>query len=299
MNSRTLQTIRSLFIEITVIVASLAVMMNSLAVPNNLTPQDNAKTLIQNLSQKTVSDFSLDSSASLSPNLKTNGKYSALKRIDVTFKNRNYWIAQIPNKTVVLTFDDGPSPDYTPKILKKLAQYNIKATFFVVGHRVEHHCDLVRQIVDKGHELGNHTYSHRNLTQLSAKQQEQEIAKTQEAIRKCVGETHVPKWFRAPYGVQNQITFTILKKLNLSSVLWSVDTNDWRIQSTSQTIANDVIASHGKGIVLMHDGVFNSNATVSNRNATVNALDLFLQPMIDQKIQFVTLSKALSPEKTE
>ena len=269
----------------------------------SFTSKRDAEKFAHRLSRETNQIFWVGSPSTIGPKTRlknpepNNSTRSAVNRIDITFNNRNSWIATMPNRTMVLTFDDGPSPDYTPRILEKLRKHNVKATFFLVGYRVKQHCDLVHRIIQEGHELGNHTFSHPYLTKLSPKLQYKEIDKTQKVIRNCVGDAYVPKWFRAPYADQNQITLNILKELNLSSSIWSVDTNDWRITSTSKTIAKAVIASNGKGIVLMHDGTepnpeFNHPEAAFNRNATVNALDLFLEPMISDNILFVNLSSA-------
>lgn len=262
-----------------------------------------AEQFAQRLSQETGRSFRVGLPSKIIPKTqqktleKDNSTRSAVNRIDITFNNLNSLIATMPEKTMVLTFDDGPSPEYTPRILEKLRKHKVKATFFLVGYRVKQHCDLVHRIVQEGHELGNHTYTHPFLTKLSPKRQSEEIVSTQKIIGNCVGDAHVPKWFRAPYADQNQITLNILKELNLSNSIWSVDTNDWHITSTSKTIANALIASNGKEIVLMHDATepnpeFNHPKAALNRNATIDALDLFLEKMIANNIQFVNLSSA-------
>jgi peptidoglycan-N-acetylglucosamine deacetylase len=219
---------------------------------------------------------------------------------NITFDNRSFWLARMPNRAITLTFDDGPNPEYTPQILNKLRQANVKATFFLVGSRVKQHCSVVQQIVAEGHELGNHTYTHPYLTKLSRAQQTQEIADTQEIIYRCVGIK--PLWFRAPYGDQNKATLNLINKLGLNSALWSIDTRDWDRTTTNRNIADAVLASSGNDIVIMHDGTeanpkFKHPRSAIDRKQTIAALDLFLQQIQARGIRFVTMSNAFSSPK--
>lgn len=223
-------------------------------------------------------------------------------RLDITFANRRTTLAQMAPKSIALTFDDGPDPTYTLQVLAKLRQYGAKATFFLVGKRVQPHCAIIRQIVSEGHELGNHTFTHPRLTELSTAAQRQEIADTQTAIQTCVGAAYVPRWFRSPYGRQDQSTLKIVHQLGLSSVLWSIDPMDWHSAATGSTIASDILQAKGRDVVVMHDGLeanpnFLHPKSASTRVATVASLDLFLSKMQAEGFQFVTLSHAFQPNQ--
>lgn len=124
-----------------------------------------------------------------------------------------------------LTFDDGPSPHTTPRLLDMLASYGIPATFFMVGRNAEHHPELVRRIEAEGHEVANHSYSHPNLRKLSYERKRAEIAATDTILRN-IGVT--PRFMRPPYGAYDEATENIAKELGLSIVLWSVDSKDWK-----------------------------------------------------------------------
>lgn len=223
-------------------------------------------------------------------------------RSDITFINIKEKVSAIPQKTIALTFDDGPSPEYTRRVLEKLHIYNVKATFFLVGYRVEQNCDLVKLILGEGHEIGNHTYDHPFLTELTEEQQYIEIEKTQESIRVCLGtDQYLPIWFRPPYGSTNTATFDILKKLGLNSVVWSIDTVDWQNTSTPKSIADLVLDSHGQDIILMHDATdanpnFINPKAAKTRDATIESLDLFLNKMQSNQIKFTRLSDAFKSQ---
>jgi peptidoglycan-N-acetylglucosamine deacetylase len=225
-------------------------------------------------------------------------------RIDITLANRETQLAQMLPQSVALTFDDGPDPTYTPQVLAKLRQYQIKATFFLVGMRVQQHCPMVQQIVAEGHELGNHSFTHPRLPELPLATQAQEIQQTQQAIQQCVGVAHLPRWFRAPYGRQNRDTFVALQQLGLSSALWSMDTRDWNQETSSQMIAEQIRQTQGQEIVVMHDGLeanpkYRHPASATTRAATIGSLDLFLADLQAKRLRFVTLSQAFAAPKPD
>lgn len=222
--------------------------------------------------------------------------------IDIGWSSRRYWTSQIPKNSVILTFDDGPSNKYTTKILDILKKYNVKATFFVVGQRVEQRCDLVKRIVSEGHELANHSYSHPFLWKNRIKDQTEQIKKTQNAIKNCVGDSHVPNWFRAPYAAQDETTIKAAHDLGLNTVLWNIDTNDWQKTSTVESIASEALKSQGQDIILMHDATeanqnFKSPKASDSRQNTVDALDEIITKFQKRGVQFTTLSDAFGISK--
>ena len=154
-----------------------------------------------------------------------------------------------------LTFDDGPSPHTTPRLLDMLASYGIPATFFMVGRNAEHHPELVRRIEAEGHEVANHSYSHPNLRKLSLERKRAEIAST-DAILRSIGVT--PRFMRPPYGAYDEATENIARDLGLSIVLWSVDSKDWkRLPANYMTLptTQGFVYPQGemRGVFLFHD----------------------------------------------
>jgi peptidoglycan-N-acetylglucosamine deacetylase len=171
-------------------------------------------------------------------------------------------------KVVYLTFDDGPDPRWTPAILDALAAHNVRATFFVIGRKVEEHPDLAKRIVAEGHSLQNHTWSHPNLTELSRSDATDELARTNDVIKSVAGVA--PKCLRPPEGATNEKVQELAGKAGQTAMLWSVDTKDWSNKSTD-AIASIVGGSLQPGaVILMHDGG-------GDRSATVAALPAVLQ----------------------
>ena len=117
---------------------------------------------------------------------------------ELTIKNKAVFVSSMKPKSIVLTFDDGPTKEYTIRILDILKKYNVKGTFFVVGKRVQENCRIVQRMYQEGHEIANHSYTHPYLTKISVAEQQQEIGNNQQIIQKCIG--YQPRWFRAPFG---------------------------------------------------------------------------------------------------
>ncbi|TVY02160.1 polysaccharide deacetylase family protein [Cohnella terricola] len=193
-------------------------------------------------------------------------------------------------KVVALTFDDGPGTKYTPRILDLLSQYQAKATFFVVGWRVENYPDLILREDSDGHELGNHTFTHFNYRKMSTEQLIEEINKTQEAIFRVTGKR--PIFFRPPGGYLSTSVKAAAMKEHLRIVNWSWDqeTRDWSKPGV-QNIVNKVLKNvHPGDIILFHD---QSRGTFQ----TVQALKEILPGLMEKGYRCVTVSELLTYEK--
>jgi peptidoglycan-N-acetylglucosamine deacetylase len=186
---------------------------------------------------------------------------------------------------LAITFDDGPHPTHTPRLLDMLKERGIKATFYVLGQRVVEHPEIVRRMVDEGHEIGNHTWNHPALTKISASRIASEINRTTEAIENAVGVR--PTTFRPPYGATNQ---SINKRLNdefgLTVAMWSVDPQDWKYRNAPRV--SNHIATHGKpgAIILAHD----------IHASTIDAMPAALDALIGQGYKFATVSELIELE---
>ena len=178
-------------------------------------------------------------------------------------------------KMVALTYDDGPSA-YTPQILDVLEEQNAVATFFVVGNRVSRYSDTVKRAQSLGCEIGNHTYEHKDLTRLNAKEITSQIAKTDEAVKKACGV--IPAIARAPGGSLNG---TVKASAGKPFIQWSVDTKDWKTRDTGKT--QRAVLDHVKDgdIVLMHD----------IHLPTVNAAEKIVTTLLERGYQLVTVSE--------
>ena len=159
--------------------------------------------------------------------------------------------ARCPNGYVGLTYDDGPNPHSTPRLLKALRAGGARATFFIWGQHAEQYPDLLRDEQAAGMWIGNHTYTHPHLPQIGEPAGYQEIATTQRTIRRITGRT--PTLFRPPYGEVDEQVRADERRLGLLEVLWTVDSQDWNGAGTDEIVQAASTLQPG-GIILMHDG---------------------------------------------
>jgi peptidoglycan/xylan/chitin deacetylase (PgdA/CDA1 family) len=155
---------------------------------------------------------------------------------------------------VALTFDDGPSPDYTTAILTTLERTHTPATFFLVGTNVQHYPALVRRAARDGFALGIHTWDHPDMTTLSPQQREWELAATAQAIHTVVGAEYCLSFWRPPFGAYNAAVVAQARSLGLSTVTWDVDPQDWSTPGVKIIVDRVLSAVHPGAIILLHDG---------------------------------------------
>lgn len=187
-------------------------------------------------------------------------------------------------KRIALTFDDGPHPKITSKILDILDEFSIKATFFVIGVNVKNYSEQINKILEKGHEIGNHTYSHNILKSMSKEEIESEIAKTESQLNE-INEVEV-KLLRPPCGLYDETLENIAKEKNLKIVLWTIDTLDWEHASSKQMIKNVLVNIKDGDIILFHD-------YVSGEYNTPRALKEIIPSLKNMGYEFVTVSELL------
>jgi len=152
---------------------------------------------------------------------------------------------------VALTFDDGPTPGVTNRILDELKQRQLHATFFMIGERIAAAPDLARRVLAEGHEIANHSFSHPNLTALPDQQVEDEIKKTQDIMSEVLN--HRAKWFRPPYGVLRRTQASLAEKHGLGIVLWSLDSADWSQPGTDKIVGTILTETKAGAIIVCHD----------------------------------------------
>lgn len=162
-------------------------------------------------------------------------------------------------KRIALTFDDGPTPEVTTRILKALSASNGQATFFVVGNRVESNPDIVRAVRDQGSEVANHSYSHADLTKLAKADLDAQIGYADTAIANAIGTT--PTLLRPPYGAYDK---DVVGAAGKPIILWSIDTLDWKTRDADQTFEAVLSNAQDGDIVLMHD-LYESTAAAAER----------------------------------
>lgn len=155
-------------------------------------------------------------------------------------------------RRVSLTFDDGPDEIHTPVILDILEKHQVKATFFVIGHKAEKQLELLRQIASKGHELGNHSYSHAFFFDLfGRKKMERDLQKADEVINNVTGKR--PGLFRPPYGVTTPVLAKVVKKLGYKTIGWSVRSLDTVLKDKEKLTERVIERLHPGAIILLHD----------------------------------------------
>lgn len=157
-------------------------------------------------------------------------------------------------REVALTFDDGPSPDYTATILTTLEQTHTPATFFLVGSNVQQYPALVQREAGDGFTLGIHTWDHPDMTTLSPQQRDQELAATAQAIHTALGANYCLPYWRPPFGAYNDAVVTQARSLGLSTVTWGVDPRDWSTPGVKVIVDRVLSAVYPGAIILLHDG---------------------------------------------
>ena len=217
------------------------------------------------------------------------------------FSSNEGIIRRGPSKKVVaLTFDDGPSPEYTPLILDVLKKHNVKATFFLVGKHVKKYPDVARRILAEGHEIGNHTYSHRDLVPSTIKKLKREILQNQELIKEYLGvETRL---FRPPRGIYSEAVRQFVVKNGLTMVLWSLSGIDWAGTPASLIAKRILRYTHPGAIILLHDSGALIRSEGHSRINTAKALDKAIPALKERGYRFVTVSELISlirDEQTE
>lgn len=154
------------------------------------------------------------------------------------------------NREVALTFDDGPHPLYTQTILKTLEKNNVRATFFLRGSMAQRHPELVKAIIDKGHEIGNHTFSHKHIKKMRYGELSREFEQANRTIQNITKTS--PRFLRPPYG---ELSISLLKYVffnKMKIVMWSIDSNDSYDKSPTD-IRNRLKAIKGGDIILLHE----------------------------------------------
>lgn len=207
-------------------------------------------------------------------------------------------------RKLAITFDDGPNPAITPKLLDLLDRHRAKATFFLVGKYVRECSSLAREIASRGHVVGNHTETHPRLVYCSPERTRAELIRCSEAIHQATGEK--TRWFRPPFGYRSPWLAGIALQEQLRTVMWTLMPGDWRDKSPEWLIGRmQPIAAHarkklppGSGygggltgdILCLHDG--NYRQQNADRTRTLAALEFWLPRWRDLGLEFVTISQA-------
>jgi peptidoglycan/xylan/chitin deacetylase (PgdA/CDA1 family) len=190
---------------------------------------------------------------------------------------------------IALTIDDGPEPEVTPQVLDMLDRYQVKATFFCIGRRANLYPELTKEIVQRGHEVGNHSQRHHHNFSLSGTRGiTREVAKAQETLTNITGV--VPKFFRAPAGLRNMFLAPVLSRLNLQLAHWSIRAYDTNVKNQEKVSTKLLSGLKPGAILLLHDG--NAARTKSGEPMILAVLPKLIEAAKQQNLRFVTLTQA-------
>ncbi len=182
-------------------------------------------------------------------------------------------------KGIALTIDDGPSPEYTPQVLRLLEKYRVTATFSMIGLEVAAYPGLVREVAAAGHKIANHTWSHLDLAMMPAVTVADQINRATGAIHEAT--SREPALFRAPYGAWSPAVLEQCVRSGMTPLDWSVDPRDWSRPGVTSIVANIMRNTRTGSIILEHDGG-------GNRSQTIAALKIVLPRLLDSGYHFTT-----------
>lgn len=199
----------------------------------------------------------------------------------------SYSRINISQPIVAMTFDDGPHPSNTPRLLDMLRQRNIKATFYVVGTNAQRYPEILRRMVAEGHEIGNHTLNHAYINKLSNDGIRRELTASHQAIVSATG--IAPRTMRPPYGaITTAQKQWIRSEFGYPSILWAVDPEDWK-RPGSSVVANRILSQTRPGaIILAHD----------IHAPTIDAMPAALDGLLAKGYRFVTVTQLIALENT-
>ena len=207
--------------------------------------------------------------------------------LDVPQKsNYGYSSVHVDGPYIAMTFDDGPDPKLTPKLLDLLKARGIKVTFFVVGQNAAEYPEILKRAVAEGHEVANHSWSHPNFGKMSEAGVTNELQKTQDAITQATGVK--PKLLRPPYGsITKSERQWIPARFGYKIILWDVDPLDWKYRNAARVEKEILRQTHQGSIILSHD----------IHASTVEAMPATLDALAAKGYKFVTVSGLLAMEK--
>lgn len=212
--------------------------------------------------------------------------YGIVVPISLTFPVFGLRRVDVPERVVALTYDDGPEPPYTEQLLDILAKNDTKATFFSLGFQIDRYPSLAQKVLNAGHQLGNHSYSHRALVFKAPQEIWREVASTDERLQ-ALGETGTIA-IRPPFGKRFLILPAIAWRRGQPLILWDLDSGDWQAETTTDQIVATVLGQVQPGsIVLMHDGR-------GDRSTTVAASARLIPALKAQGYRFVTVAELLA-----
>lgn len=192
-------------------------------------------------------------------------------------------------KQLALTYDDGPNDPHTFRLLEVLARHNVRATFFVIGRFVQQRADIVRELIQAGHAVGNHTFTHPLLTFKSAAEVRKELTHCRQAIQDAIGEHS--NLFRPPFGGRRPAVLRGARELGLEPIMWNVTGYDWTAPPAAAIERKVETQMRGGDVILLHDGGYRQMG--ADRSQTVLASDHLISRSRSEGYEFVTIQQML------
>lgn len=214
---------------------------------------------------------------------------ASLERFGPRLFEHVHWRASTNEPRIALTFDDGPHALSTPLILDLLSQYKVSATFFLVGKRLENNYKIAHQMVDAGHEIGNHTFSHSLLYLSTNKRIRDEICRTDKLLRNIDGAE--PKFFRPPAGFFTKRVLDVVEQLDYKTVVGDVYPRDPHLPGKEKIVERILQRTVAGSIIILHDG---GRSKCVDRSQTLEALSEIIPHLRKKGFEFLTLSKLLA-----
>ncbi|QGH36540.1 polysaccharide deacetylase family protein [Gracilibacillus salitolerans] len=207
------------------------------------------------------------------------------QKIKKPIQHEKVYMGDSSEKRIALTFDDGPEDTYTPEILEVLKEKNVKATFFVLGERVNEYPEILAQIHEEGHVIGNHTWDHPHLPELEEEQFIDNLQSANEEIEEIIGIK--PELFRPPFGELEDHQLEWLQNQGYQTIMWSADTKDWS-EISAEEIVNTVMEEANPGVIVLQH-----NYHASGPFETVEALPEMIDELRAEGYELVTVPEIL------
>lgn len=193
------------------------------------------------------------------------------------------------SRQLALTYDDGPNDPYTQRLLEVLARHGVHATFFLVGQYVKQRPEIVREIVQAGHVVGNHTFTHPLLTFMSRDEVKQQLSETRSALQDAIGEpSHL---FRPPFGGRRPAVLRVARELGLQPVMWNITGYDWSAPPAAVIEQKVSKRIRGGNVILLHDGGHKQMG--ADRSQTVIATDHLIARYKAEGFEFATIPQMM------
>lgn len=208
------------------------------------------------------------------------------ERLGPMLTDRVLWRAATSDQKIAITFDDGPQPTYTPQLLDLLDRCGVRATFFLIGEHIRENLDLAQEVARRGHEIGNHTFSHPFLVRLEDDEIRNEIERTDALLRDLDGAD--PRFFRPPMGLFSKRVLDVIEQMGYQTVVGDVYPRDPHLPGKNRIVERVLNRVMNGSIIILHDG---GNSSHVDRSQTISAVSELIPQLHERGFEFVRLSE--------